>query len=149
MHDAPTTHHTQHTHRTRPTTPHDHPSTVCTTLSHTRTLLAIYLGPRLGAVRVRVAWLSQSHSPLMRAIVQRMGIVANVPAGAVDERNVESINVLHYGVGAECRPPTVPPTVPPPVPPTVPSVESINVLHYGVGAECRRGPCCDCAVTVL
>ena len=45
----------------------------------------------------------RSHSPLIKSIYTRMGIATNVPDEAINERNVESINVLHYGVGAECE----------------------------------------------
>jgi prolyl 4-hydroxylase len=50
------------------------------------------------------AWLHRSHSPLIGSIYTRMGIATNVPDEAINERNVESINVLHYGVGAEYTP---------------------------------------------
>eukprot|EP00040_Diaphanoeca_grandis_P030630 m.181481 g.181481 ORF g.181481 m.181481 type:complete len:409 (+) comp32068_c0_seq2:192-1418(+) len=50
------------------------------------------------------AWLHRGHSDVLDAIYVRMGVMTNVPDAAVDARNVESINVLHYGVGAEYTP---------------------------------------------
>jgi len=50
------------------------------------------------------AWLHRGHSEVLEAIYVRMGIVTKSPPEAMDSRNVESINVLHYGVGAEYTP---------------------------------------------
>lgn len=50
------------------------------------------------------AWLHRSHSDLIKSIYRRAGLVTNVPEEAVDDRNVEAINVLHYPVGAEYTP---------------------------------------------
>eukprot|EP00040_Diaphanoeca_grandis_P030631 m.181486 g.181486 ORF g.181486 m.181486 type:complete len:420 (+) comp32068_c0_seq3:169-1428(+) len=50
------------------------------------------------------AWLHRGHSAVLNSIYARMGVVTNVPIDAMDPRNVESINVLHYGQGAEYTP---------------------------------------------
>eukprot|EP00041_Stephanoeca_diplocostata_P012103 m.202039 g.202039 ORF g.202039 m.202039 type:complete len:404 (+) comp18811_c0_seq5:81-1292(+) len=50
------------------------------------------------------AWLHRGHSKVLDAIYQRVGLVARVPEGKMVETNVESINVLNYGVGAEYAP---------------------------------------------
>lgn len=52
----------------------------------------------------RSAWLPRGHSEVTEAIYRRSGLVTNVPEEAVNDRNVESMNVLHYGVGAEYTP---------------------------------------------
>lgn len=40
----------------------------------------------------------------MDAIYTRVGVVTRVPAEAMEEQNVESLNVLNYPVGAEYTP---------------------------------------------
>eukprot|EP00035_Acanthoeca_spectabilis_P039182 m.59787 g.59787 ORF g.59787 m.59787 type:complete len:408 (+) comp9478_c0_seq1:76-1299(+) len=50
------------------------------------------------------AWLHRGHSEVLEAIYTRVGIVTKVPSAAVEEANVESLNVLNYPKGAEYTP---------------------------------------------
>lgn len=50
------------------------------------------------------AWLHRGHSEVLDAIYARVGIVTRVPEAAVQEENVESLNVLNYPKGGEYTP---------------------------------------------